>query len=720
MADLGLRFWGGRRVPVVLQSEQADCGLACMAMIVGFHGAETDLRTLRAKFSSSLRGVTVTDLIHIGSRMQLAGRALRLEPEDLSELALPCILHWDMSHFVVLKRVTRKYAYITDPAMGPRRLPFAKLAKHFTGVALELVPTEDFKQEEKKERIKVRQLFGRVVGFRRALAQVLMFALALEVLALIAPLQTQWLVDNALVSGDRGLVTALGIGFLMLAMVNITISTARSWVVMYLGTTLSYAWQVRVFSHVMKLPMDYFEKRSLGDVMSRFHSIDNIQGTISSVFIEVILDGLVAIGTAIVMFIYSPVLSMVAIAAVLLYFTVQAIMYQPQYDATNESIIAGANLTSFFLETLRGMQPIKLFAREDERRSRYMDNLSTSLNRGVKVQRYGLMGGLANSMLSSIEGVVALWIGALLVMDGHLSLGMLFAFLSYKSQFTGRTMALIGHAFKLRFLRLELERLSDIVLTAPEKHAVDPMPLPAGLSLQLEDVSFRYSDNEPYVLRHCSLNIQAGESVALVGRTGCGKTTLVKLMMSLLVPTEGKILVNGIEMGRLDLVAYRRAVGTVMQDDQLFTGSLAENISFFEPGADRLRIAECAEIAHVHDDIMAFPMGYESLVGDMGSTLSGGQKQRVMLARALYKAPRLLVLDEATSHLDVESERRVSAALKRLNIAKIMVAHRPETIASADRVIEIFEGAAREIPHAAVGPKHFVAPEAKPEPEPVF
>jgi ATP-binding cassette subfamily B protein RaxB len=270
---------------------------------------------------------------------------------------------------------------------------------------------------------------------------------------------------------------------------------------------------------------------------------------------------------------------------------------------------------------------------------------------------------------------------------------MLIAFIAYADQFISRAAGLIDKWVDFRMLRLHAERVADIALTAPEASADQPWsgPIPAA-SIELDNVSFRYADDEPWILRHCSLRVEAGESIAIVGPSGCGKSTLAKLVLGLLQPVEGEVRFGGIPIGKLGLDTYRQWVSAVMQDDQLFAGSVADNISFFDPEVSMERVVVAAHMAAIHDDIMAMPMGYESLVGDMGSSLSGGQKQRVILARALYRRPLLLMLDEATSHLDARREQMVNAAISHIAVTRIVVAHRPETIASAKHVIALQQG----------------------------
>lgn len=688
----GLRFGFARPLPVFLQTEAAECGLASVGMVACFHGHRVDLAALRRRFTVSLKGATLAYLMQVAGRLHLAPRPLRLELDELPKLRTPCILHWDMNHFVVLKQADARSAVIHDPAGGVKRLSMDEVSRHFTGVALELSPTTDFRPLDERRRIRLRDLMGSVIGLERSLLQVFILALCLQAVAVVSPFYMQWAVDGAIVSADRDLLAVLGLGFLLLAIIQVSLSILRSWVVLYLSTTLNLQWLANVFSHLLRLPVSYFEKRHLGDVVSRFGAVTTIQRTLTSSFVEALIDGVMALVTLAMMLVYSPMLTAIALVAVAFYAALRWAFYQPLRRATEEHIVHSAKQQSHFLETVRGVQSIKLFGRQEERRCRWLNLVVDAVNQDVATQKLGLGFRSANGLVMGVERVAIVWLGALLVLDSAFSVGMLFAFMAYKEQFSARVSGLIDKLIDLRMLNLQGERLADIVLSPPEEDSSLPAPDAVEPSLEVRGLSFRYSDTEPLVLLNCGFTVQAGESVALVGPSGGGKTTLIKLMLGLLQPTDGKVLAGGIDIQKLGIDRYRKLVGTVMQDDQLFAGSIGDNISFFDPLPDHGAIERVARLAAVHEDIVAMPMAYNTLIGDMGAALSGGQKQRILLARALYKQPRILFLDEATSALDVQRERAVNDSIRSLNLTRIIIAHRPETIASAERVIVLQNG----------------------------
>jgi len=693
----------GRRLPLILQTEATECGLACLAMISGFHGHHAALMDLRRQFNVSLKGSTLKQLIQTADQLNLGTRAVRLELEDLSKLKLPCVLHWNFNHFVVLKALESHRLIVHDPACGIRYLSMTEASKSFTGVALEVWPGGEFEKQEPKPQVKLMSMLGRVNGLYRSLGQVLALALALEVFSLVSPFLLQWTLDNVLVTQDRDLLTTLIIGFGLLLLMHQVVSAIRAWVMMHMSTLLSVQWRANVFSHLLRLPVHYFEKRHLGDVVSRFGAVDVIQGTLTAAFFSAVLDGLMTVATFILMFIYSPLLAAIAAAAMILYVVVRWAWYYPLRRASEEQIVHAARQESHFLETVRGMRPIKLFQRQNERRLAWLGLLVKQINAGLRTQKLQLIYTQLNGLIFGLENLLAIGLGASMVMNNQFTVGVLIAFMAYKSQFVSRVANLIDHLFELHMLRLQGERLADIVMHPPEDSGGTPKGTTwpsCSIDIELKGVKYRYSDQEAFVLDGLDLYIAQGESVAITGVSGSGKSTLVSLLLGIFQPTEGRIYMAGSDLQQLGADTYRSKIGTVLQDDCLFAGSLSDNIVFFESNPDLDWAMECARMASVHTDILAMPMGYNTLVGDMGTVLSGGQKQRVLLARALYKKPDILILDEATSHLDVACEQQVNETVRALDVTRIIIAHRAETIASADRVVVLEHGRIVQAPFA--------------------
>lgn len=682
------------RLPVIIQAESSECGLACLGMIANYYNYNIDLATLRGRYSISQKGVNLRQLLDISKQMNLASRSLRLELEELDQLRLPCILHWDFNHFVVLESVKGKKCVIHDPAVGKRTLAFPEVSKSFTGVAVELWPDEGFKEKDERRVVRWRDLIGKITGLASSFFLVLVLALAMEILGLISPLFTQWTIDHVIVSGDRSLLSTLIIGFAIMTVVQQIISLVRAWTMMYITTSLSVQWQAGVFRHLTRLPMEYFYKRHLGDIVSRFGAVSSIQNSLSSAFFVAVLDGLVTIVTLIMMFLYSVKLTLICIGFILVYILMRVIWYRPLRAASEEQIIHGAKQQSHFLETVRGIRTIKLFQRQNDRSDDWLSLLINQINTGVRAQKLQIYYQQVNGSLMAIENVLLLWLGATMIMDQEFTVGILMAFNSYKGQFAGRVSSLVDKVFELKMLSIQTERLADIVLTKPEDDGENnTFILPSKApTIEFRNVTFQYSEMEPFVLNGVSFFINSGESVALAGQSGCGKTTITQILSGSLFPISGEVLIDGVNLKDIGVNNFRQFSATVLQDDVLFAGSILDNITFFDHNNDLEWARECARMAAIDADIMQMPMQYNTLVGDMGLALSGGQKQRLLLARALYKRPLLLILDEATSHLDVNLEEQVNKAVSRLNMTRVIVAHRPQTLAMVERILIVDKG----------------------------
>lgn len=692
-----LSFGLGRKVPVIMQTESSECGLACLAIIAGYYGYDSDLFTLRQKYPISQKGITLTTLIRIANQLHLVARPLKLELDELNKLRLPCILHWDMNHFVVLKSVSRTKVTIIDPASGERQLSHSEVSLHFTGIALELWPDSNFEEKKDKTSIKIFNLFGEIRGLWKSLGQILILALVLEVFAIISPFFMQWVIDHAIVSADLNLLTTLAIGFGLLMALSSLISLLQSWVIMHMSTTLNVQWKANIFHHLINLPTSFFQKRHLGDIISRFGSIDAIQRTLTTSFITAILDGLMTILTLVLMFVYSPKLAMIAVISMVLYAIIRWIWYAPLRKATENQIVHAAKQNTHFMETMRGIKTIKQFEKQDMRQATWLSLFVEQINAGLITQKLNLMFEFVNTLLFGLQNIIIIWVGANLVINGEFTVGILMAFLAYKNQFGSRVSSLIDKFVEVKMLTLHGERLADIVLSDPEK--ADSILLDSDFNegnitteIKVRSLKFRYSDDEPWIINGLNFYVPEAQSLAIIGPTGCGKTTLMNLLLGNLKPVHGDIKVCGQSIKSIAKNRLRAQVAYVAQDDVLFAGSILENISFFDQNVQQNWVEECSRMAAIHDEIISMPMGYQTLVGDMGNVLSGGQKQRILLARALYKKPKILFLDEATSHLDIIKEKEINKMIKSLNITRIIIAHRPETITSVDRVITMQNG----------------------------
>lgn len=686
-----LIFWKRTGLSMVHQTEAAECGLACISMIAGFHGYEASLNELRQKFSLSIEGCTLLDLVNFAEQLQLSSRALRIELEDLASLQVPCILHWDLNHFVVLKSVHANHVIIHNPATGIQKVSLKEADKHFTGVALELLPTNSFELKEGQSQLGLSNFWSKITGLKRSLLLLFTLSILLQVFTLVAPYYMQLVIDDVILTSDTSLLLVLALGFALVLLFEIATTAVRGFVLLHFGSILNIQMAGNLFHHLIRLPLSYFEKRHMGDVVSRFGSLRQVRELLTTGMIEALIDGLMAVTILVVIMIYSSQLSIVVLAAVLSYALFRLAMYRSLRAVAEQEIFAQAIESSNFMETIRGIQTIKLFNSEAKRESIWQNHVVHSTNQSIRLGVFNISYQTANKLLFGLENILVVYFAAKLVIAGGFSTGMLFAFIAYKSQFMERMARLVEKLIQFRMLSLHFERLSDIALTTKEKVHPEQGCGDKVLTgrLELRNIHFYYSDVTRPVVKELSLIIESGESVALVGPSGCGKTTLMKIMLGLLLPNTGDVLVDDIPLSRLGSANYRRQIAAVMQDDQLLSGSIRDNIVFFDEQYDMERVVMCAKMTAIHQDIEKMPMGYDSLIGDMGSALSGGQKQRILLARALYRRPKILFLDEATSHLDTSTESFVSTAIQKLKITRIVIAHRPETIASVERVIKL-------------------------------
>lgn len=693
MLDLGL--FTRARVRLVRQTEIAECGLACLAMVANYHGLDIDLGTLRRRFTPSLRGAPLRSLMGLADKIGLTPRAVKLPLEELKNLHTPCVLHWDMNHYVVLERVKNDKALIHNPDGRSINMPLEEVSKHFTGVALELRPSDDFEVAKYRERLKLSQLWQRITGLKRAIAQILVLTLVLQAFVLASPYYMQLAIDNALPALDLDLLAVLAVGFGLFTLINAGASLLRSFVLLVAGTTLGFTLASNIARRLFRLPVDWFEKRHTGDILSRFQSIGPIQNMLIQGAVAAIVDGLMAVLTLALMVWYSPLLAAIAIGAFILYGIVRAVSFSFQREAEEAAIITGGKEQSTLIETLRGITTLRLFGRETLRHALWQTKLTDSINADVRMARIAIWQGTANAIIFGLENILTIYLAISFVIEGSgFSVGMVFAYMAYKNQFVGTSAALIDKVIQFKMLGLHLERLSDIALSDEDKSFGDSLDRETTLKgrIEVRDVFYRYSPSDPLVLHGVNLTVEQGDFIAITGPSGGGKSTLLKLLLGLVEPESGEVLVDGLPLNRFGYKSFHSQIAAVLQDDSLFAGTLADNIALFDENVDVERVIRAAMAASIHTDIAQMPMQYETLVGDMGSTLSGGQKQRVLLARALYRQPKILLMDEGTAHLDMEHERIVNQAISAMGITRIIIAHRKETIEAAERTLTMVEG----------------------------
>ena len=696
---LPLQLGWRRSTPQILQAENAECGLACIAMVAGYHGLNIDLARLRSLRAFSQQGANLKQLIDFAHSLNLNSRALKLEPEDMADLQLPCILHWNMQHFVVLTRVTSKGIEIQDPACGKRHLSWQQVNDAFTGIALELQPGSDFTPQNLRQPLKLSQLWQRIVGIKRSLLVLFVLSLLLQCFALASPYYMQLVIDSVIVNNDASLLNVLFLGFFLLIVVEAITNLTRQTAGIAMSGHLAQQLSVNVFTHLIRLPFSYFSQRHIGDMVARFGSLQEVRRFISQGIVALILDTLIMLCTLVLMALYSLKLMLVVVGIAVLFLALRLILLGPVQRLQQERIACAAKENSHFIETLRGIQSIRMLRLESFRLHGWQHLLTDTLNRDIRLRRWEMGFSIVQLLLFGIENLLVVYLAATLVMEQAFTVGMLYAFTSYKNRFNSAINGLLEQLLQWRLLRVHLDRLADIVQTpvdfaslAPSSGCA-PAHIPVAHKLTIEDLSFAYQ-GQPPLFEGLNIEVLPGRMVVITGVSGSGKSSLAKCLTGLLPATSGQILIDNKPLNSRDPA---QRISAVMQDDVCLSGTVIDNVSGFQQHIDMPRLIECCQLANLHDTITRLPMQYYTLLQEGGTNFSGGQRQRLFLARALYQRPALLLLDEASSHLDANSEKLINQHLSRLPMTRVVIAHRRETIQMAHQRYHLAGGQLTEV-----------------------
>ncbi len=683
------------RYPFLRQQDQSDCGAACLAMILRYWGKRVSISRLRDLANVSREGASLLSVAEAAEELGFTTRGLRTGYDTLVSCPLPGIAHWQGNHYIVVYRATPKYVLVADPALGLKKIDVKQFNQGWTGYLLLLTPTPNLSQVEEQV-TSVRRFLPLLKPFRAILAEIFLATLLLDLLGLATPIFTQTIVDRVLTQQSLGLLNVMALGMVIIIIFQVIISVARQYLLLHCSNRLDLSMLIGFYRHLLGLPLEYFEKRKIGDFIARFQEAAKIRRLLTGTAITTILDSLMVTVYLSLMFYYNSKLTWAMLAFVpplaILTWSVT-----PKLRTINREIFAKhAQASSYLIESISGIHTVKSLSIEKGVRWHWEDLHTQALNSSFRGQMVRVAVESATGLLKRGFSLFLLYYGSVLVIRGELTVGQLMAFNALMGSVLGPIARLINLWDDLQETLNAVERLNDVLDSQPEQEPEGKIVLPPLHGrIKFENVSFRYGTRQDKnILSNIDLEIFPGQTVALVGRSGSGKTTLAKLLLGMYPPSEGRILIDGHDLQQVNLRSYRKQIGAVMQDSFLFSGTIKENIALGDPNPDWERIINCARLAAAHDFISSMPLGYETVVGERGISLSGGQRQRIALARALYGQPRLLILDEATSNLDVETERTIQKHLDQIlqDVTSLVIAHRLSTVRNADLIVVLNEG----------------------------
>ncbi len=684
-------FAGRNSLPMIFQAEANECGLACLAMVVSYFGRATDIRSLREASNLPAFGASLKHLTRAAAAASLKTRSLKLELGDIERLSTPAILHWDLDHFVVLKKCRGGKVVIHDPAVGVRKYPLGELDGHFTGIAVEFSSSGSAIGAEPARRLRLRDLVRFSHGTAKGMALILLLSLLVQVCSLLSPLYLQLVIDQGLARGDMDLVLVVALLFGLLMLARTALGHARSLVTMQFSIRLGFEMVSGLFEHLISLPLRFFERREMGDLVSRFSSVEKISALISQDMITVLVDGLLSILSLILLYLYSPLLATVCVGFVIAAMLLKLSSLPGEKLRRQETIVRAAKSESRLMENIRWASVIKNYAIEEQRGSDWQNHYVNSANAGYQLGTFQLWFGSSQGLLFGIEQILIIYIGASLISGGSLTIGQLMGFIFLKQHFSSSVLAMFPKLAELRLMQLDLERIADIALEpAEETNRLAQLPRRAfGGKLRGEQVGFGYSADERPVFEALDFQVEPGEMLVITGPSGCGKSTLLKLIAGLEQPGAGSLLYDGGPLRKLGLSALRSATAAVLHSDGLLAGDIAFNINLEDEPYNHARLEDACRRVCILDEILALPLGFNTRVGELGNSLSAGQVQRVLLARALYKRPKLLLLDESLACLSDTVARRILENIGELRIAVVLVTHNPALARLGTRLISL-------------------------------
>lgn len=696
-----LNFLNRKKFIAITQDEYTECGLASLSMCFNFHNMEIDLINLRNKYPVSNDGLTMYNLMDICEEEGFIANLYEAEPKEIFQLQLPAILHWDLNHFVVLKEIKNKKYIIADPAIGEVEYSLSEIESKFTGYALEITPDFDnnynenvdkWKKENKNNKLSLSYFLKNSKNFNKSIIYTFLIMLIIQLLSMGFPILMQIVIDEFIVVNSTNNLIYFGAAGIGLIFFRFYASILKTWTVIYIGYKWHEHFSQHFFKKILKIPMSYFNARGSSDVFFRFSSLHKLKDALTDTIVEGLIDSFMVIFTIFAMYLYSPSLTMIVVSFLLLFLCIRHALYKKEKIYTKKETLSLIKESHYFLETIRSMESVKSYAVGNERYNGWKKHYLSATNQSISKSKIKMWSNSIEDLFSGIEDILILFIGATFIIYESLTLGTLFSFIAFKSICSLQSKSLINKLYELKLLGIHLDRLSDVEFAEEEKN-IFGLPEYRDVKIRgqitLENIYFKHKGAKEYLFENFSLNINAGENIVLVGKSGCGKSTLQKIMMGLLPIESGRILLDGIDIKNYGLNNFRKQIAVVSQNEKLLADSILNNISFYKKPINFDKIRTCAKNSMISEHIESLNMQYESLIDEMSSTISGGQAQRILLARALYREPKIMFLDEATSALDIDTEKAIVKTLTSLGITRISIAHRKETIKMADRIIDL-------------------------------
>lgn len=686
----------------MLQMTMADCGAACLSMILCYWGAQISLARCRKLIGGGRDGVNALMITRAARSLGLEVAAYRLAPDNLLAVTLPAIAHWEENHFVVVESCNARHVVVVDPAVGRCRLSLAEWRAGFSGVVLACTPTDAFSQSclakhdlvaRSPMRVFARRLWH-LPGIPAVLVQIVLASLLLQVLGLALPLFTRLVVDRVLPTGLTDQMTLLGTGMLLFVLAQATMGYVREVLAVRLQVRLDAHLMIGFFTHLLALPYHFFQERTSGDLLMRLESTTTLRETLTGRLISSMLDGVLVVGYLVLLIVIAPGFGALVLLVALLQTVLLLGTSRSMHRLSQRTLSAHTREESYLVEVLHGITTVKASGADAHVLNQWAERFFASLHLSLRRSQLAILVETSLTTLHLLIPLVLLWAGTLAVVQGTMSAGTMLGLTLLAAACLSPLSALISGVQQLQMVRAQLERLLDVLHA--EQEQPDPLhtPRPSALQghIEVRGVHFGYTPHVPFLLRDISFTAAPGQKVAIVGRTGSGKTTLARLLLGLYPPTRGEILYDGVPLHHLEYRWLRQQIGVVPQEIWLFEGSIRENITFYATGVPLVQVEAAAKVAALHDEVIALPMGYETRVSEGGSGLAEGMRQRIALARVLVHRPSLVLLDEATSHLDTLTEQQIDSQLQHLGCTRIVITHRLSSVRNADMILVLHDG----------------------------